>query len=186
MTLTYFKRYRMQFEIADLALNQSPLPEGVVMIPWSDDLVRSHARVKHESFRNEIDATVFPCLAQADGCLKLMNDIRRRSNFVAEATYLAALRDPLTGVLSPVGTIQGLLASPVDGAIQNIGIVPQARGKGIGRALITASLGGFAMVGCSRVQLEVTTQNTSAIRLYERIGFKRIETVLKMSDVQMA
>jgi ribosomal protein S18 acetylase RimI-like enzyme len=33
------------------------------------------------------------------------------------------------------------------------------------------------------VQLEVTVQNTGAVRLYERLGFKRVETLFKIAEV---
>ena len=34
--------------------------------------------------------------------------------------------------------------------------------------------------------LEVTVQNTAAIRLYERYGFKKVETLFKVAEVQYA
>ena len=182
--LTYFERYQMRYEIG----REPPPPAdpAIHMLPWRDDLVRSHAWVKHRAFCNEIDAIVFPCLGQSDGCLKLMNDIRGRSNFVPEATVLAAVRCPETGAFQPVGTIQGLRTNADDGAIQNVGIVPAYRGRGVGGALLRAAIAGFAAVGCRRVHLEVTTQNTAAIRLYERVGFRRVATVFKASEVPAA
>ncbi len=128
--LTYFKRYKMQFALGQLSDFNLNLPDNIRMFPWQEDLIRSHARVKHEAFRNELDAIVFPCLAQADGCLKLMNDIRKRSNFVPEATFLATQYCNQTGTMIPIGTIQGLRSSELEGSIQNIGVVPAMRGRG--------------------------------------------------------
>jgi ribosomal protein S18 acetylase RimI-like enzyme len=34
-----------------------------------------------------------------------------------------------------------------------------------------------------RMHLEVTTDNTAAIRLYERVGFKKAEVVYKATEV---
>ena len=184
--LTYFERYQMRYEIGQTPLVPSAPDGSVHMLPWRDDLVRSHAWVKYRAFCHEIDAIVFPCLAQSDGCLKLMNDIRGRSNFVPEATLLAAVRCPNTGTFQPVGTIQGLRSNPQDGAIQNVGIIPEYRGRGIAAALLRAAIAGFEAVGCRRVHLEVTTQNTAAIRLYERCGFQCVATVFKASEVPAA
>jgi [ribosomal protein S18]-alanine N-acetyltransferase len=181
--LTYFKRYRMCYSIEHLSEFDLSLPNNIRMLAWREDLLRSHARTKHESFRHELDATVFPCLAQADGCLKLMNDIRQRDNFLPEATILAMAVCSTTGTLSPIGTIQGMRNDGHEGAIQNIGIIPERRGQGLGAALLQHSLHGFALAGCKRVVLEVTTFNTAAIRLYERIGFKIEKTLFKAADV---
>ena len=41
------------------------------------------------------------------------------------------------------------------------------------------SLAGFKSAGVERVFLEVTAQNDSAVRLYQRIGFHSVKTVYK-------
>jgi ribosomal protein S18 acetylase RimI-like enzyme len=181
--LTYFQRYKMRIELDQLSKFDLSLPAKISMVPYSDELVRAHARVKHESFQQELDAIVFPCLGLADGCLKLMNDIRRRSNFVPEATFLATLKMHNHETATPVGTIQGMRLNNYEGSIQNIGVIPEARGKGIGRLLIHYALQGFYSVGCRYVDLEVTTHNTGAVRLYKSIGFQIAQTVFKASEV---
>ncbi len=52
-----------------------------------------------------------------------------------------------------VGTIQGLRTNADLGSIQNIGVVPDFRGKGVGRELIRRALVGFREVGCRFVKL---------------------------------
>ena len=52
-----------------------------------------------------------------------------------------------------------------------MGLLPEARGQGIGTRLITAALEGAWQRGLSRVQLTVRDDNLPAIRLYERFGF---------------
>lgn len=66
--------------------------------------------------------------------------------------------------------------------IQNIGVVPGHRSLGLGRCLIERSLAGFLMHGLRRVTLEVTADNARAVRLYQRLGFRRVRTVYKVSD----
>ncbi|MDZ4849515.1 MAG: N-acetyltransferase [Pirellulaceae bacterium] len=161
----------------------SKLPDGVRLLSWSSALVRDHAHVKYESFRNEIDANVFPCLARKDGCLQLMKDLSRRKDFVAEATWLAVYRTASSEKWVPIGTIQGLRTDKSSGAIQNLGIIPAFRSLGLGSILLGKSLAGFALLGCLNVSLEVTVQNSAAIRLYERLGFRRVETVFKIAEV---
>jgi len=187
MTVTYFKRYRMEKDLRDLPLNLSPrLPVDYFFVPWNDRLVREHGEVKWQSFRFELDANVFPCLGDKDGCVRLMRDIAGRNNFIAAATWMIIYRDPNSGIDEPCATIQGLRADHNLGSIQNVGVTASHRGHGIGSSILLQSLVGFRNVGCQRVQLEVTVQNAGAIRLYERLGFKRVETLFKIAEVVIA
>lgn len=185
MSLTYFKRYRMEIKL-DNFVGCGQLPKGFQLLPWTPRLLMEHAEVKFESFKEEIDAHVFPCLGDLDGCRKLMREITGRKDFVPSATWLIGHDGDFGNVVRPVGTIQGLRATAREGAIQNIGIHPDFRGLGLGSALIDSALKGFKQVGCRCVHLEVTVQNTAAIRLYERLGFRRVETLFKIADVQYA
>lgn len=163
-----------------------PVPSGFQLIAWTPRLLLDHAEVKFESFKEEIDAHVFPCLADVEGCRSLMREIAGRRDFVPSATWLACRDSEFSNVIHPVGTIQGLRTGQREGAIQNIGVHPDFRGCGLGTALIDAALHGFHLIGCRTVHLEVTVQNTAAIRLYERLGFRRVETLFKIADVQYA
>jgi ribosomal protein S18 acetylase RimI-like enzyme len=80
---------------------------------------------------------------------------------------------------SPCGSVQGLRERSGVGAIQNLGIVPAHRGRGLGAALLLQALHGFAQAGLARALLEVTAQNEGAIRLYRRLGFRRSKTLYK-------
>jgi len=69
------------------------------------------------------------------------------------------------------------------GAIQNVGVTPDHRGKGIGSALVLQALHGFRRAGLGKAVLEVTAQNESAIQLYRKLGFRFRKTVYKTVDV---
>ncbi|TWT55098.1 putative acetyltransferase [Rubripirellula amarantea] len=187
MGLTYFKRYRMEYDLCEpdegiLGSLVSAVPSGYEFVRYSDGVLREHALAKYESFRYELDANVFPCLGRRDGCLRLMKEITSRSSFVPESTWLCRYRDTDIGKLIPVGTIQGL---EIDGwgAIQNVGIDPLHRNRGLGAILLSKAAEGFRSVGLTRMHLEVTVDNSSAIRFYERIGFRRAQVVYKAADV---
>jgi hypothetical protein len=188
----FIKRYRMQIELAscmDWIAQELSTDPTIDWLAWQPKHVGMHALVKWESFRQEMDGNVFPCLANREGCKTLMRELSSKSNFVPEATWLACLidthganslgNDPLARV--GVGTIQGLRVGPVHGAIQNIGVVEACRGRGIGKELIRRALRGFYLTGCRVVSLEVTTHNFRAIELYRSVGFRKIETVYKYS-----
>lgn len=179
--MTYFKRFRMEFHLTHWEPPTHSIPNGYELVPYSDDLLREHAKAKHDSFREELDADVFPCLSRHDGCLRLMNEITGRANFVPQATWLIRYHEP--GIRpTPVGTVQGLNQDDW-GAIQNLGIVPEHRGRGLGSILLMRSALGFQRIGLQRMHLEVTTENTGAVRLYERLGFRRAQVVYKAAEV---
>jgi ribosomal protein S18 acetylase RimI-like enzyme len=55
-----------------------------------------------------------------------------------------------------------------------VAVVPNARGKGIGDALLRALLGRAREDGHAAISLSVDRQNAAAIRLYERHGFEEV------------
>lgn len=180
MDSTYFKRYRME---ADLTVLRSvpTLPTDYRFVPWTEAVLDIHARTKFRSFRDEIDSVVFPCLGSLDGCRRLMREIRNKAGFLPHATWLIA-HGSTPETLQWCGTIQGIAERGGGGMIQNIGVVPGHRALGLGTCLIERCLAGFRMHGLRTVALEVTAENAGAVRLYQRLGFRRVRTVYKAVD----
>lgn len=54
-----------------------------------------------------------------------------------------------------------------------MGLLPEYRGRGIGRALIETTLAEACRIGLARIGLSAFADNTRAIALYEGAGFKR-------------
>ncbi|NBW96892.1 MAG: GNAT family N-acetyltransferase [Planctomycetia bacterium] len=184
MSSTYFKRFRMD---ADLAAprDRGPLPPGYRFVAWNEALLDVHARTKFRAFRAEIDATVFPCLGDLEGCRRLMREIRGKPGFLPAATWLV-VRNDAYGDLEWCGTIQGVVDRLGIGSIQNIGVVPDHRGRGLGTSLIEQALLGFRSHGLRRASLEVTASNSRAVRLYHLLGFRKAKTVYKIVDAEPA
>jgi ribosomal protein S18 acetylase RimI-like enzyme len=178
MSVTYFKRFRMEIDLVRGAFPAVELPPGYSLVAWSPELLAVHAEVKHASFRDEIDAHVFPCLGNYAGCSRLMDEISRRTRFLPEATWLAAFKHP-NGEKEFCGTISAVSDAAGYGAIQNLGVTPAHRACGIGTLLLKKCLLGFQKQGLRRAYLEVTAQNVDAVRLYERLGFRRTRTTYK-------
>ncbi len=180
MDSTYFKRFRMEAELGPF--RPSPdLPPGYRFVPWNEAVLDAHARTKWRSFRDEIDALVFPCLGDVEGCRRLMREIRNKPGFLPEATWLIA-RGQDAADIQWCGTIQGVADRGGVGMIQNIGVVPGHRGIGLGAALVRRANAGFRSHGLRWAGLEVTAENSRAVRLYQRLGFRRTKTVYKVVD----
>jgi len=185
MESTYFKRFRMEVDLRRRTSDPPParpaLPAGYRFVPWNEALLDVHARTKFRSFRDEIDAVVFPCLGDLEGCRRLMREIRNKSGFLPAATWLVAWGQRPEDLIW-CATIQGIVDRDGVGTIQNIGVVPGHRGIGLGTCLIHQALAGFRHYALSRGSLEVTADNARAVRLYQRLGFRRAKTVYKVVD----
>ena len=105
-----------------------------------------------------------------------MREIRDKSGFLPGATWLICHGE------DTCGTVQGISDRHGGGLIQNLGIAPPYRGRGLGTALLLQALHGFRRVGLDRAILEVTAQNAGAIRLYRRFGFRSRKTLYKVLD----
>ncbi len=170
---TYIKRFRMEASLRGFDPAVPALPPGFFWLAWRPDLLEVHAQVKARCFAGEPDTVLFPTLASLDGCRALMRLIASRPAFCPGATWLVARHDAV------VGTVQGLADSSKFGAIQNLGVVSNFRGLGLGEALLSRALAGFAAAGMRRAMLEVTAANGSAVKLYRRAGFRGVQTLYK-------
>jgi hypothetical protein len=181
MEFTYFKRYRMEVDLQGRDLSTPPLPAGYQFQAWQPDLLEAFAEAKYRSFRNEMDANVFPCLGVLSGCRRLMAEISARPGFLPGATWLLSYCSP-SSPAEPCGVVQGIRDSAGFGAIQNIGVAPEHRNRGLGTQLLYRALEGFSRAGIGRAYLEVTAHNEGAIRLYRRLGFVVVKTVYKPAE----
>jgi ribosomal protein S18 acetylase RimI-like enzyme len=159
------------------------LPAGYRLLAWNPELLEDHTEVKYQSFRGEIDANVFPCFNERASCQRLMQEISRKEGFLPQATWLAEFCGAGSNRQEFCGTIQGLQDKNGYGAIQNVGITPFHRGRGLGTALLHQAFAGFQAAGLRRVYLEVTARNQSAILLYRRLGFRKVRTLYKAVEV---
>jgi [ribosomal protein S18]-alanine N-acetyltransferase len=83
--------------------------------------------------------------------------------------YLAA--GPRSGQIT--GFI-GLQAAGPEAEIMTLGVVPAARGQGLGRALLGAAIARASEAGSTALLLEVRADNNPARQLYSTFGFERI------------
>jgi ribosomal protein S18 acetylase RimI-like enzyme len=166
----YVQRLRMEAPLR--SPSRPEVPDGFTLVAWRPELLRAHAEIKYRSFRDTIDATIFPNLGILDGCLQLMRTIAGHDGFVPEATWL------MRGPDGDCGCIQGVRGRRT-GMIQNLAVVAECRGVGVGRALLQAALCGFRAVGLTAVQLEVCARNGPAVRLYQSAGFVTRKTLYR-------
>ncbi|MBM3971569.1 MAG: GNAT family N-acetyltransferase [Planctomycetes bacterium] len=175
----FCRRLRLEIDLQRCDIAEPVLSTGYRWMEWSPELLNRHAAVKYRCFEMEKDGQVFPSLRSAEGCQRLMDYITTNSLFVPNATWLLVCDESAQGVPTDCGTIQGLASYLESGAIQNVGIVPEHRGRGLGRALVQAALRGFQASGLTQISLEVTAANLPAVKLYQSLGFLVTKTLYR-------
>jgi GNAT superfamily N-acetyltransferase len=83
--------------------------------------------------------------------------------------FLVAWRDDVAIGCGAIRTIE-----PGVGEIKRMYVKPEARGRGIGRAMVAALEAQAKALGLVRVVLETGERQPDAIALYQRVGFTRI------------
>lgn len=83
-----------------------------------------------------------------------------------QAHFLVAEADGETAGYIGVQEICG------EGYVTNVAVLPEYRRQGIGERLVREAVRGAETRGCSFLSLEVRVGNETAIRLYERLGFR--------------
>jgi mycothiol synthase len=142
---------------ASASLPPAHPPPGLVLASRGQaDPARFYA-VYQAAFR---DRPGFPGWTQARWVAWISED----EDFRAEWTLLATLGD----------TDVGFVAGEASGWIAQMGVVPPARGRDIGAALIGEAAARMRSAGETSITLNVNINNPHAAALYRRLGFTRI------------
>jgi ribosomal protein S18 acetylase RimI-like enzyme len=89
---------------------------------------------------------------------------------------LAAVGDgPAQGV-AQVRYRWGIWWDAEDCWLEDLFVAAEARGNGLGRALVETMLERAAARGCRRAELDVNTENPAALALYRSLGFETGKT----------
>ncbi|MCS7166647.1 MAG: N-acetyltransferase [Gemmatales bacterium] len=172
MSVVIFKRFRMERSLRSLSATPE-LPPGYFWVPWDSSVASHHAEVHYRAFCRELDAQLFPSFSDYFGCRALIENISSSPYFLPQATWLIACATECCA------SVQCSSFVPGQGTIQNVGVVPEHRGKGLGRALVLQALHSFRQLGLERAVLEVTAENTPALELYRSLGFRTVRTLYR-------
>ncbi|MFD7590309.1 GNAT family N-acetyltransferase [Kitasatospora sp. NPDC059811] len=107
--------------------------------------------------------------------VELLRDAARRAR---EAELLVAVDQAEGRVLGCVtyavgGTEWADIASPREGEIRMLATAAAARGRGVGEALVRATIARSRALGLDGMAFSTRPQMTAAHRVYERTGFRR-------------
>lgn len=139
-------------------------PAGLEWRPYSIFRHGLFARTILRTYRDSLDCPKLAGLRPIDDTIST----HKHTGTFSSRTWRLAMAgaDPVGAVL--VNENQGR------GDLVYLGVAPEARGRGIGRALLERGIRDTAEMGLPQMGLAVDVTNTPAMRLYERSGFHEV------------
>ena len=131
-------------------------PEGLILTQWDQADPARYYAVYQESFR---ERPGFPGWAQEHWIEWISDD----EDFRPDWTLLASID----------GNDVGFIVADASDWIVQMGVVPSARGRGIGARLIAEAVQRIRSVSKAAITLNVNVNNQHATALYRRLGFTR-------------
>jgi ribosomal protein S18 acetylase RimI-like enzyme len=176
-SIELFERVVMEIDLTR-RIQERELPPGLRIVDWRPDLLEDHAVVLAKSFVGNDDVRLFRRLGSIEGCRGIMRDITGHANFDPAASLLI---EDQWGV---IGCVQGIRQDGRIGVVQNVAVVPERRGEGVGFALLSACCRGFKSGGLRYALLEVTAGNEAALGLYQSMGFFPRRRYLRTAEMR--
>ncbi len=173
----HFRLYGRQFMLLNLAeakLGGKPLSSGLRLEPWTDRAFEPAARLIQLSYANHVDGEINDQYRSEAGGMKFLRNIVLLpgcGQFLPEASFLVR---PASGD-RPVGMVLTSTVAERVGHTTQICVMPGHQGHGIGRALMESAIQALRRRRYEALSLTVTSVNTSAVQLYEHLGFRTIK-----------
>jgi ribosomal protein S18 acetylase RimI-like enzyme len=140
---------------------------------WGDHWNEAAATVITLAYRGHVDSEAndqYRTFGAASRFLRNLVEFPGCGVFFAPASLVAF--DRSTGRASGIALCS--FVSQRVGHITQLCVVPEARGRGLGEALLRAAAARLADAGAERVGLTVTLSNEAALRLYKHCGFSEL------------
>ena len=112
-------------------------------------------------------------MTETDSYLTVLADAARRST---DAELWVAVEDGVvlgSVTYAPVGSAYREIGHDDEGEFRMLAVSPDARGRGVGQALVQKCLERSRELGYRGVRISSMDRMTSAHRVYERLGFSR-------------
>ena len=142
-----------------------PAPQGMRLLNYREDLRHRFSQTIVASYVESLDC---PGLGVGLDPQDILADHQATGEFRADLWYLVQLdgRDVAVLLLAPIPSADAM-------ELVYLGLVPEARGRGIGDALLRLAIRRTAESGRPRLTLAVDSANDPALRLYFRHGLRR-------------
>jgi ribosomal protein S18 acetylase RimI-like enzyme len=175
-----FRLYTRQFMLLDLQKNNNDesragASAGMRVERWNDRFFEPCAKLIYLSYANHVDGEINDQYRSRAGALRFLKNIILLpgcGQFVPSASFV--LRQPGSDEL--VGAVLTSEVSPGVGHTTQICVLPGYQGHGLGRMLMQTSAETLRALKFRELTLTVTSQNRSAVQLYENLHFTTIRS----------
>lgn len=170
------RRFARHFMLARLELAGSlraiGFGEEVRFESWHMRHAGAAAELIARVYEGHIDSEINDQYRSAGGALRFLQNIVQYpgcGRFSPESSLLA-----FDQAGQAVGLLLATRVSPESGHVAQLCVEQRLQGSGLGYELLRRGLRGFISEGAGLASLTVTAENQTAIRLYERFGFRAI------------
>jgi ribosomal protein S18 acetylase RimI-like enzyme len=173
-----FRLYTRQFMLFDLLKKSSDVPginSGLRLDRWNDRYLEPCAKLIYLAYANHVDGDINDQYRSRHGALKFLKNIiflPGCGQFLPQASFV--LRHP--GSEDLVGAVLTSEVSPGVGHTTQLCVMPGFQGHGLGRALMLTSAEALRSLKFTELTLTVTSENRTAVHLYERLGFSTVKS----------
>jgi len=173
-----FRLYTRQFMLLDLhrmAESKAGASGGLRLARWNDRYFEPCAKLIYLAYANHVDGEINDQYRSRTGALKFLKNIILLpgcGQFVPGASFV--LHEPGSDEL-----VAAVLTSEVSSAVGHttqICVLPGFQGHGIGRMLMQTSAEALRSMKFRELTLTVTSDNRTAVQLYEKLGFQTIKS----------
>jgi ribosomal protein S18 acetylase RimI-like enzyme len=148
-------------------------PGGISLRAWEQEDIMEAAVLTAQTYQHVVDRHISGHYRSEHACLEFLKGVVSRpgcGTFLPNASF-SLWSESGHGL---VGYILTSAISPGCGHVPQIVVAPNHQGKALGAYLLCQAIKVLCQLGYSTVSLSVTSQNNSAMRLYDRFGFKAL------------
>ena len=142
-------------------------------------LLRFHKSL-YQGHRDQVVAAEdLPLIAYRDYDRLLADDLRALLSDRNSHVLLAESDGKAVGYITGKVTVQPRRVLPRKGVVEDWYVAPEARGAGIGSALLQALEARFTAADCDVIESATWTSNEGARRVHEALGFREIRVIYR-------
>jgi ribosomal protein S18 acetylase RimI-like enzyme len=177
LTSLGFRLYARQFMLLTLKNDPmhaaaAPAPTGIRIERWQDKHLNPSAELIQNAYAQHVDGEINDQYRSREGAVKFLKNIVLLpgcGQFESQASFVA--RDVLTDKL--VGVILTSMVARGVGHTTQVCVLPGYRGRGLGKLLMNTSIAALERAHAAELSLTVTSTNAEAVKLYEKLGFRK-------------
>jgi len=173
-----FHLYTRQFMLLDLHKSRAANAEasgGMRLNRWNDRHFEPCAKLIYLAYASHVDGEINDQYRSRSGALKFLKNIILLpgcGQFVPGASFV--LHEPGSDEL--IAAVLTSEVSPGVGHTTQICVLPGYQGHGLGRMLMQTSADALRSMKFRELTLTVTSDNHTAVQLYEKLGFHTIKS----------